>query len=585
MNDIFKLMKQVGNALDGLRRMVLLTVLDAFLASVPYALLFYILLDMLSSAPDLRWQFTLAAGCLLLMLVRVALARVLNFNLSLMGFRAGYQLRKSLGEHLRRLPMGFFYRTDMSSVNNTLLKDIDMSEKIFTHLYAPFIASVSVVCFFALGLLFKDWRMGLAMLSTLPLAVAAFLLTRRYARRWTAQMQALMFRLNDALMEYIDGIKELKASRMTGQAFGRLDKVLETTWRQSLTAEKASAWPVYSFNLLVECGFIVLLAAVSWAWLGQTLPLAEVLMFLIAAVRFFRPLLNISMFLAELNYFGLAAGRIAKVFDLPVLPQGSEMRDPDRLRIRLENVSFAYPEKPPLFERLNLTIEAQQVTALVGPSGSGKSTLASLIARFWALEGGTIWVGSEPQRIDTAKMDASHWQSYISVVFQQSYVLNDTITNNLRVAQPDADMQALRRVCEAARLLPLIDSLPDGMDTLVGAGGVHLSGGELQRLSIARALLKDAPLIILDEASASLDPENERDIQLAMQSLTAGKTVLVIAHKLSSVRYADRIVVMDEGQIVEQGDHQQLMAAEGLYAEMWRLQQQAMSWRPGAAVA
>lgn len=584
MNDIFKLMKQVGNALSGLRKMVLLTVLDAFLASVPYALLFYILLDMLSGAPDLRWQFTLAAGCLLLMLVRVALARVLNFNLSLMGFRAGYQLRKSLGEHLRRLPMGFFYRTDMSSVNNTLLKDIDMSEKIFTHLYAPFIASVSVVCFFALGLLFKDWRMGLAMLSTLPLAVAAFLLTRRYARRWTAQMQALMFRLNDALMEYIDGIKELKASRMTGQAFGRLDKVLETTWRQSLTAEKASAWPVYSFNLLVECGFIVLLAAVSWAWLGQTLPMAEVLMFLIAAVRFFRPLLNISMFLAELNYFGLAAGRIAKVFDLPVLPQGNEMRDPDRLRIRLENVSFAYPEKPALFERLNLTIEAQQVTALVGPSGSGKSTLASLIARFWALEGGTIWVGSDSQRIDTAKMDASHWQSYISVVFQQSYVLNDTIANNLRVAKPDADSQALRRVCEAARLLPLIDSLPDGMDTLVGAGGVHLSGGELQRLSIARALLKDAPLIILDEASASLDPENERDIQLAMQSLTAGKTVLVIAHKLSSVRYADRIVVMDDGRIVEQGDHQQLMAADGLYAEMWGLQQQAMSWRPGAAV-
>ncbi|WP_455812815.1 ABC transporter ATP-binding protein [Pseudomonas graminis] len=580
MSDILKLMAQVGDALSGLRRMVWLTVLDAFLASVPYALLFYILLDMLSAQPGLRWQFTLAAGCLLLMVVRVLLARVLNFNLSLMGFRAGYQLRKSLGEHLRRLPMGFFYRNDMTSVNNTLLKDIDMSEKIFTHLYAPLIASLSVVCFFALGLLLKDWRMGLAMLSTLPLAVLAFVLTRQYARRWQSQMQSLMFRLNDALMEYIDGIKELKASRMTGAAFSRLDKVLETTWRQSLKAEKASAWPTYSFNLLVECGFIVLLAAVSWAWLGQTLPLAEVLVFLIAAVRFFRPLLNISMFLAELNYFGLAAERIARVFDLPVMPEGNDQPRPDSLRIRLDNVSFAYPDKPRLFDGLNLTLEAHKVTALVGPSGSGKSTLASLIARFWALEQGTIWVGSESQRLDTAALETSHWQSYISVVFQQSYVLNDTIANNLRVAMPQASMQALRQVCAAARLLPLIDSFPDGMDTLVGAGGVHLSGGELQRLSIARALLKDAPLIILDEASASLDPENERDIQLAMQSLTAGKTVLVIAHKLSSVRYADHIVVMDEGRIAEQGNHQQLIAQQGLYAEMWQLQQQAMNWRP-----
>lgn len=579
MNDILKLMAQVGDALDGLRRMVLLTVLDAFLAAAPYALLFYLLLDMLSAQPDLTWQLTLAAGCLALMAVRVLLARVLNYSLSLMGFRAGYQLRTSLGEHLRQLPMGFFQRTGMSSVNNTLLKDIDMSEKIFTHLYAPLIASLSVVCFFALGLLIRDWRMGLAMLSTLPLAVAAFLLTRRYARRWQEKMQALMFRLNDGLMEYIDGIKELKASRMTGQAFSRLDRVLESTWRQSLTAEKASAWPTYSFNLLVECGFIVLLAAVSWAWLGHTLPMAEVLLFLIAAVRFFRPLLNISMFLAELNYFGLAAGRIAKVFDLPVLPQGESLREPDALRIRLQDVHFAYPGKPPLFSGLNLTIEARQVTALVGPSGSGKSTLAALIARFWALDAGAIRVGSEAQSLDIAALDTAHWQRYLSVVFQQSYALHDTLANNLRVAKPDADAAALRRVCEAARLQSLIDSLPAGLETVVGAGGVHLSGGELQRLSIARALLKDAPLIILDEASASLDPENERDIQLAMQSLTAGKTVLVIAHKLASVRYADRIVVMDEGRIAEQGDHASLLAAGGLYAEMWQLQQQPMSWR------
>ncbi len=582
MTDILKLMSLVKASLSGLRSMVLLTVLDAFLTSAPYGFLFYIIIDMLSAQPDTPYQLSLAAGCALLMLVRIAIARVLYFNMSLMGFRAGYALRKQLGEHLRRLPMGFFYRTDMSSVNNTLLKDIDMTERIFTHLVAPLIATCAVLCFFALGLLQQDWRMTLAMLSTLPLAIAAFILTRRYARRWQAQMQSLRFRLNDALMEYIDGINVLKACQMTGAAFKRLSQVLDTTYRQSLTAEKAGAWPIYSFNLLVECGFIVLLVAVSWAWLGQTLPQAEVLMFLIAAVRFFRPLLNMSMFLAELNYFSLATERINHVFASPPLPQGDQHPTLDEVCIRLEDVTFAYPDKPLLFDGLNLTIAANSVTALVGPSGSGKSTLASLIARFWALDHGTIRVGREEQCVDIAQMDVTYWQSFISVVFQQNYVLNDTIGNNLKIARPDATEEQLRTACVSARLLSLIDSLPDGLDTVIGVGGVHLSGGELQRVSIARALLKDAPLIILDEATASLDPENERDIQLAMQSLTAGKTVLVIAHKLSSVRYADHIVVLDEGKIVEQGRHQQLMDNQALYFELWQLQQQTQNWRPAA---
>ncbi len=308
----FNLSLLVGKPLKGLSSMVALSILDAFLASAPYAFLYYIILDMLSDMPDRVYQFKLVGGCAALMLVRVLLARTLYYNIALIGFDAGRTLRKNLGEHLRRMPMGFFQRTDMSSVNNTLLKDIDMIEHIFTHLYAPIIATASVLCFFSIGLLLKDWRMALAMLSTLPLAVCAYLLMRQYARRWQSWMQQLLFKLNDALMEYIDGLKVLKSYRMLGQAFGRLNNVLTTTYQQSLTAEKAGVWPIYSFNLLVECGFIVLLIALTWGWLGHTLSLAEVLVFLIAAVRFFRPLLNMSMFLAELNYFSLASERVKK---------------------------------------------------------------------------------------------------------------------------------------------------------------------------------------------------------------------------------------------------------------------------------
>ncbi|MCT8345695.1 ABC transporter ATP-binding protein/permease [Photorhabdus temperata] len=575
----FNLSRLVGKPLKGLSSMVALSILDAFLASAPYAFLYYIILDMLSDMPDRVYQFKLVGGCAALMLVRVLLARTLYYNIALIGFDAGRTLRKNLGEHLRRMPMGFFQRTDMSSVNNTLLKDIDMIEHIFTHLYAPIIATASVLCFFSIGLLLKDWRMALAMLSTLPLAVCAYLLMRQYARRWQSWMQQLLFKLNDALMEYIDGLKVLKSYRMLGQAFGRLNNVLTTTYQQSLTAEKAGVWPIYSFNLLVECGFIVLLIALTWGWLGHTLSLAEVLVFLIAAVRFFRPLLNMSMFLAELNYFSLASERVKKVFELPELSQGNTRPQLNNMTLELDNVHFAYPDKPEIFRGINLTIEANKVTALVGASGSGKSTLAALIARFWQLSEGSICVGRGNQKVDIASMEVEYWQQYISVVFQSNYMLNDTIGNNLRIACPDASDEELLRVCCLARLDSLLNKLPDGLNTEIGADGIHLSGGELQRLSIARALLKNAPLIILDEATASLDPENERDIQLAMQSLIANKTVLVIAHKLSSIEYADKIVVMNNGEIVEQGQHQQLLENRGLYHDLWTLQQSAQNWR------
>ncbi|ETS32399.1 sulfate ABC transporter permease [Photorhabdus temperata] len=575
----FNLSRLVGKPLKGLSGMVALSILDAFLASAPYAFLYYIILDMLSDMPDMMYQFKLVGGCAALMLVRVLLARTLYFNIAQIGFDAGRTLRKNLGEHLRRMPMGFFQRTDMSGVNNTLLKDIDMIEHIFTHLYAPIIATASVLCFFSIGLLLKDWRMALAMLSTLPLAVCAYLLMRQYARRWQSRMQQLLFKLNDALMEYIDGLKVLKSYRMLGQAFGRLNNVLTTTYQQSLTAEKAGVWPIYSFNLLVECGFIVLLIALTWGWLGHTLSLAEVLVFLIAAVRFFRPLLNMSMFLAELNYFSLATERVKKVFELPELSQGNTRPQLNNMTLELDNVYFAYPDKPEIFRGINLTIEANKVTALVGASGSGKSTLAALIARFWQLSEGRIWVGGYNQKVDIASMEVEYWQQYISVVFQSHYMLNDTIGNNLRIACPDASDEELLRVCCLARLDSLLNKLPDGLNTKIGADGIHLSGGELQRLSIARALLKNAPLIILDEATASLDPENERDIQLAMQSLIANKTVLVIAHKLSSIEYADKIVVMNNGEIAEQGQHQQLLANRGIYHDLWTLQQSAQNWR------
>ncbi|KZX70662.1 sulfate ABC transporter permease [Vibrio sp. HI00D65] len=573
------LKRLTGTSLKGLNRTVFLTVLDAFFASAPYGFLYYILLDMLADKPDIQHQFLLVIGCAVMMIIRALLARVIHVNISLIGFDAGRQIRQRLGDHLRKMPMGFFQRSDFGSVNNTLLKDIDMIERIFTHLYAPIIATGSVLCFFALGLIAKDWRMGLAMMSTLPLACFAYLLTRAYARKWQSHMQHLMHQLNDAVMEYMNGLKELKSHSMMGKAFLRLNDVLTSTRNQALKAEKAAVWPVYSFNVLVESGLIVLLVVLTWAWLERTIALPEVLLFLIAAVRFFRPLLNMSMFLAELNYLDLAVNRVDEVLSLPTMPHGQGRPQISNMAINFNDVSFTYPgSKDPLFDSLNLTLPHNKVTALVGPSGSGKSTIASLIARFWQLDSGSISIGEQGSQVDIASMQVEHWLQHVSIVFQLNYIFNDTLANNLRVAKPGATDDELWRVIELAKLKNLVSEMEKGLDTEIGAGGVHLSGGEKQRLSIARALLKDAPLVILDEATASLDPENERDIQVAMQALVQNKTVLVIAHKLSTVQYADHVVVLDSGKIVEQGGHDTLLQNKLLYNELWNLQQQAQSW-------
>ena len=569
--------KLTAQPLHGLKRTVIMAVFDAFLASVPFAFLYQIILNMLSTTPDMTFQFMMVGGCAVFMILRIFIARYIYISINLIGFDAGRKIRRRLGDHLRKMPMGFFQETDFGSVNNTLLKDIDLIERIFTHIYAPLIATISILIFFAIGLSITNWRLGMAMMSTLPFAVMAYLLTRQYARKWQDRMQRLIHGLNDAIIEYMDGLKILKSHRMTGQAFTKLDDLLKKTRQQALNAEKAAVLPVYSFNLLVESGFIILLLVMTWSWTGGTLSIPQMILFLIASLRFFKPLLSLSMFLAELNYMDLAARRVDKILHLPTLPQGTSQPELKDISVSFENISFGY-SKTVLFSGLNLTIPQNKVTALVGPSGAGKSTIASLVARFWEPQKGRILVGTGKDRLDISTMELEYWLHHISIVFQTSYIFNDTITNNLKVAKPDATDTELKNVCNQAQLGSLIADLPLGMDTEVGAGGIHLSGGEMQRLAIARSLLKDAPFIILDEATASLDPENERDIQLAMQNLIQNKTVLVIAHKLTTICHADQIIVLEQGNIAEQGNHEQLMAKKGLYHELWSLQESSKSW-------
>jgi ATP-binding cassette subfamily B protein len=307
-----------------------------------------------------------------------------------------------------------------------------------------------------------------------------------------------------------------------------------------------------------------------------TLPLPVYIMFLILGVRVYEPLMQAFVFLAELNYYKISVDRIEDLRKTPELAGAQPDLQPPSYDVAFEDVSFHYLDTDVL-KHIDLTIPERALVAFVGPSGSGKTTMTRLIARFWDVTDGSIKLGG----YDLREYDPATVLASVSMVFQDVYLFNDTVINNIRVGKTEATEEEIIAAAKAARCHEFITKLPEGYETMVGEGGSTLSGGEKQRISIARAMLKDAPIVLLDEATASLDPENELYIQQAIDGLVKNKTVVVIAHRLNTVVHADKIVVLDEGQIVKQGTHDELMRAEGLYRRMWDEQQKVREWKFG----
>lgn len=315
----------------------------------------------------------------------------------------------------------------------------------------------------------------------------------------------------------------------------------------------------------------------TYLLLGGTLGVPMFVMFLVIILRFYHPLQQVGTYLAELRYFRQSFDRIQAVLDEQPLPEPADNPRLEYFDIAFREVSFRY-EEDAVLERVTFTIPERSVTALVGPSGSGKTTIANLIARFWDVQSGEVRIGGR----NIKELRTERLLSYISMVFQDVYLFHDTILNNIRLGRLDASQEQVEAAARAAQCHEFITQLPDGYHTLIGEGGSTLSGGEKQRLSIARAIIKDAPIVLLDEATASLDPENEALIQQGFQNLVQDKTLVVIAHRLATIRNADQILVLDHGQIVERGKHAQLLALNGLYAHLWREQAQAHGWKMAA---
>lgn len=481
--------------------------------------------------------------------------------------------RISLAEHIRKLPMSLFNSKDLTELTTNMMGDVETSEHVLSHVYPQLLANGISVSIVSVMLAFFDWRMALAVFISVPAAIFIIFASRRVQQFFGKRHAVAKLEASGQVQEYIEGIKVIKACNLDGEKADKLNNALLKMKKLAIQNELGSGIFVSSAQMVLQAGIGLTIFVGTKLLSGGEIELIPLLAFLLIVTRIYGPINVELQLLPELFYHQIAIKRMRTL--LNYLPMEGAITPIDSYSIRFEQVDFSYNKgKEKTIKNLSTTIAANSITALVGPSGSGKSTLSRLVARFWDVDQGKISIGG----VDIKGVDPEHLMGYMSFVFQDVVLFNDTIFNNIKIGNRNATEQEVMAAARAARCDEFIKKLPEGYETMLGENGNTLSGGERQRLSIARALLKNAPIVLLDEATASLDPESEEYIQQAIGELIKGKTVIVIAHKLRTIAKADKIIVLNKGEIVEEGTHDYLMKKKGLYNRLYTIQQESLGW-------
>lgn len=485
----------------------------------------------------------------------------------------GEKSRVAIAEHIRKLPMSVFNEKDLTELTTNMIGDVAISEHVLSHVVPQLAAnaiSISVIC---ICLAFFDWRMALAVFCTLPVAFFIIWASRTVQQKLGRRHAVAKLQASAQVQEYLEGIKVIKACNLDGEKFTALENALRTMRNLAIQFEFVSGVFVTGSQVVLQAGVGITVLVGASLFAGGKIALIPLLMFLLIVNKIYGPILVELTLLPELMYHQIAVQRMRRLMEIE--PMVGDETPIDEYTVEFKEATFHYNEgEQETIKGFTTTIPANGITALVGPSGSGKSTISRLVARFWDVNGGSVSVGG----VNVNTVDPEHLMSYMSFVFQDVTLFNDTIYNNIRIGNMDATEQQVMQAAKAACCDEFVEKMPDGYNTLLGENGSTLSGGERQRLSIARALLKDAPIVLLDEATASLDPENEAYIQQAIARLISGKTVIVIAHRLRTVADADKIIVLDNGELAQQGTHDELMQQGGLYKKLYTIQQESQGW-------
>ena len=544
-----------------------ITTLQNIMLMVPVALMYYLAADLINGAVPVNHRYTYIAGCAIILVV-FGVVFFLQYNASFFStYRESEHRRINIAEKLRTLPLSFFGKKDLADLTSTILGDCTVLEHNFSHVMPQFFGAMISTVMIAISLFFFDWRMALAALWVLPIALIIVGCSGNVQRGISRRKRNVAIAQADGLQEYLETIKDLKSYNAEESYLEGLKGRITALEKESFKAELGTAVFVVSASCILRFGIGTVALVGSVLLCSGKLDVLTFFMFILVVSRIYEPMQGTLMNLAAVIAQDVNVERMNEITDYPV-QKGSDELDVKSYDIEFSNVSFSYDKNEKVLNDISFTAKQGDVTALIGPSGGGKSTVSKLAARFWDVDGGSIRLGGK----DISQVDPEKLLSAYSLVFQDVILFDNTIMENIRIGRKGATDEEVMRAAEEAQCDEFISRLPDGYQTVIGENGSALSGGERQRISIARALLKDAPVVLLDEATASLDAENETYIQEAISRLIKDKTVIIIAHRMRTVSGADKIVVIDGGHVAETGKPSELIKKNGIYAKMVRLQ-------------
>lgn len=539
---------------------------------VPVGMLYFLVKDYMKGTLAGRWMFYLV-GCVV-SLVLIALTTYVQYNATFLSTYVESGVRRiTLAEKLRKIPLSFFGKKDLSDLTSTIMSDCAMMETASSHFIPELVGACISTALVAIGLFFFDWRMALAALWVLPVSFAIVLGSSRVQNRLNQKQMEYKMACADGIQEGIESVRDLQAYNYQDVYMNGLNQKIRNVEKHAIRTELIMALFVGTAQMILKLGIATVALTGGYLLVKGDLDSITFFVFLMVVSRIYDPMQVSLQNLAAINSAKVQSQRLDEILSHD-LQEGSTELSNKGYDIEFKNVGFSYNEKEIVLSNVSFVAKQGEVTALIGPSGGGKTTVSRLASRFWDADKGTITVGG----MDISQVDPETLMSLYSIVFQDVTLFNNTVMENIRIGKKDATDEEVLEAARLAHCQEFVEKLEKGYDTIIGENGSELSGGERQRISIARAFLKDAPIILLDEATASLDVDNETQIQESLSQLIQDKTVLIIAHRMRTVANADKIVVLKDGTVAEMGSPEELAKTGGIYKEMCGTQMQAAEW-------
>lgn len=558
-------------ASDMLKAFVSVTISDLVLM-VPISMLYFLVEDYMNGTLAGKGMFYLA-GCLISM-VLIAVTTYIQYNATFLSTYVESGVRRiTLAEKLRKIPLSFFGKKDLSNLTSTIMADCAMMETASSHFIPELVGACISTTLVAIGLFFFDWRMAIAALWVLPVSFAIVICSEKVQDKLNKKQMDYKMACADGIQEGLESVRDLQAYNYQDDYMNGLDTKIHAVEKHAIVTELGMALFVGSAQMILKLGIATVALTGGYLLARGKIDIITFFMFLMVVSRIYDPMQVSLQNVAAINAAGVQSDRLDEILSHDV-QEGTTVLDNKGYDIEFKNVGFSYDTKETVLKNVSFVAKQGEVTALIGPSGGGKTTVSRLASRFWEVDCGTITVGG----MDISRIDPETLMSLYSIVFQDVTLFNNTVMENIRIGKKDATDEEVIQAAKLAHCDEFIKKLSKGYDTVIGENGSELSGGERQRISIARAFLKDAPIILLDEATASLDVDNETLIQESLSRLIKDKTVMIIAHRMRTVANADKIVVLKDGVVAESGSPAELEKQNGIYKGMVNTQMLATEW-------